>query len=354
MVRGLAVAALAWLAATPAAARVVLDYTTVGEFSEPFTYYNCGIGVRGSAQINVNASSGGPGIAVAGGNDGSFDSGETLAFQFWDDVSQVQVTATDVSYVASVAPGPSDGDAVPAELSIEAFGQGNVSLGVQAFSGTSEQSISAAFGGAPIESFVMTASPDSARIERIAYAPAPGTAITVQWANAGAYQGGQIETCGLTLSGSNTLNVGGLGAPGGGGVGVVGGTGGGQPDQTIDTGETLEVAFAEPASAVAYHMSSSFYVTVAGGVAFDLAAFGAQDVPLGTVHLKTELTSVDVSPLFSDTPLSRFVIESSPGGSDGQQLGSVSFVPEPARAAGELAALACALGLARLARHRWR
>lgn len=261
MARGLATAVLAWLAATGAAAngRVVLDYTLVGEFSEPFFYNNCGVGVQGSNDLNVNAALGGPGIAVEGGNAGSFDGGETLSFRFFDDVAQELVTATQVSYVASVAPGTSDGDAVPAELSIEAFGPGTVSLGVEPFSGTGEQSVSAAFGGAPIESFVMTASPDSVRIERIAYAPAPGTAIEVQWTFGGAYQREVIELCDLTLSGSNTLSVLGLS---GGGVGV------------------------------------------ADGVVFDLVAFGAQDVPLGSVPLTTPSTEVGVSEL-SPAPRSR-------------------------------------------------
>ena len=355
MAQCLAGAALVWLAATSgaASARVLLDYTTVGEFSEPFSYYNCGIAVRGSAEMNVNASFGGSGIAVDGGNNGSFDGGETLTFQFLDDVAGEQVTATEVSYVASDAPGLSDGDAVSAELSIEAFGPGNVSLGVQAFSGTGEQSVSPAFGGMPIESFVMTASPDAVRIERIAYLPAPSTAITVQWPYGGAYQRAQIDLCGLTLSGSNTLSVGGLGAAGGGGVGVVGGVGGGQPDKTIDTGETLEVAFAEPATGVTYHRSSFFYVTVAGGDEFNLAAFGAGDVSLGSERLLTDASDIGVSQLFGGAPLSRFVIEASPGGTDGQQLGSVSLlVPEPGPAASGFAALASAAGLARLARHR--
>lgn len=354
--RALSAAAVAWLAAGAGAAsgRVVLDYTTVGEFRQPFSYENCGVAVRGSAEINVNSSLGGPGIAVAGGNDESFDSGETLRFSFGDASGQA-VTATDISYVASVAPGPSDGDAVPAEISIEAFGPGNVSLGVQAFSGTDEVSVSAAFGGMPIESFVMTASPDSVRIERVAYQPVPGTTIAVQWTFGGAYQRDPIELCGVTLSGSNTLNVGGLGAAGGSGVGVIGGNGGGQPNQTIDTGETLTVAFAELETEVAFHMSSFFFVTAAGGVEFDLAAFGAQDVSLGTVHLKTDVGDVDVSGSFAGAALSRFVIESSPGGMDGEQLGSVSFrVPEPGGTASGLAALASVAALARLVRSRRR
>lgn len=353
--RFLPAAALAWLGATASAAssRVVLDYTSVGEFSERFTYSNCGVGVRGSDDMNVNAASGGPGIAVAGNEAGSFDGGETLTFEFWDDVADERVTATEVAYVASVAPGTSDGDAVPAELSIEAFGPGNVSLGVHAFSGTSEQSVSVAFGGAPIESFVMTASPDSVRIERVAYAPAPGTAIRVQWTNGGTYEREQIELCGLTLTGSNTLSVGGIGAPGGQGVGVVGGLGGTQPDGTIDTGETLEVAFTEPATQVAYHMSSFFFVTIVGFVEFDVAAFDAQDAPLGSVHIQTAVGDVAVSDSFAGDPLSRFVIEASPGGSDGQQVGFVSFlVPEPGGGASGLAALALVAALGRLARRR--
>lgn len=352
--RRLAGAALVWLAATatPASGRVVLDYTTVGEFSEPFSYYNCGIGVQGSAEMNVNASFGGPGIAVDGGDNGSFDGGETLTFQFLDVVAG-QVTASDVSYVVSDVPELSDGDAVPAELSIEAFGSGHVSLGVHAFSGTGEQSVSAAFGGMPIESFVMTASADAIRIERIAYVPAPGTAMTVEWTYGGAYQGQQLELCGVTLLGSNTLTVGGLSDPGSGGVGVEGGVGGNQPDRTIDTGETLQVAFAQPVAGVVYHRSSFFYLTVAGGDAFDLVAFGAGDESLGSEHLVTDASDIDVAQLFGAVPLARFAIETSPGGTDGQQLGSVSFlVPEPGRTASGLTALASAAGLACLARHR--
>ncbi|HSD28301.1 MAG TPA: hypothetical protein VLL75_13450 [Vicinamibacteria bacterium] len=354
--RLLPAATLAWLAgAAPAGARVGLDYTSVGEFSEPFSYNNCGVSVRGSGDLNVNAASGGPGIAVADHDAGSFDGGETLTFEFWDDVADERVAATEVSYVASVAPGPSDGDAVPAELSIEAFGPGNVSLGTQAFSGTSEQSVSAAFGGAPIESFVMTASPDSVRIERVAYAPAPGTAISVRWTNGGAYEREQIELCGLTLTGSDTLSVGGLGA-GGGGVGVVGGSVSSDPDHVIDSGETLEVAFPEPTRQVAYHMSRLDFLTIVGFVEFDLDAFGAQDAPLGSAQIQTGVGDVGVSDLFPGDPISRFVIEASPPGTgDGQQVGFVSFlVPEPGSGASGLAALACVAALARSARcRRW-
>lgn len=354
MARRLIAAGLAWLAASAAAAntRIVLDYTAVGDFSEPFSYYNCGVGVRGSDDLNVNAAFGGPGIAVEGGNDGSFDAGETLDFNFLDDVADQLVTATEVSYVASVAPGTSDGDVVPAELSIEAFGAGNVSLGTQPFSGTGEQSVSAAFGDEPIERLLVTASPDSVRIERIAYTVAPGTGIRVNWVYGGAYQAEQLDLCGVTLVGSNTLSVEGHFA---GGVGVVGGFGGGQPDTTIDTGETLEVAFAEPRSDVAFHMSSYFYVTIEGGVEFDIEAFDAQDLSVGSVNLKTDVSDVPVSDSFGGATLSRFVIESSPGGDDGLQVGFVSFlVPEPGVAVGGLAALGTVAGIARVARaRRW-
>src|SRR5262249_14597479 len=155
-----------------------------------------------------------------------------------------------------------------------------------------------------------------------AFTPLPGTGISVGWAYGGAYQRDQIDLCGLALTGSNTLYVGGLGAAGGGGVGVVGGFGGGQPNQTIDTGETLTVALPEAEGEVAVHMSSLFYVTVNGGAEFDIAAFGAQDAPLGTVHIKTDQGDVDVSGSFGGARISRFTIESSPGGSDGEQLGS--------------------------------
>jgi hypothetical protein len=363
MARCLAGWALAWLTATSAVAveRVVLDYTAVGEFVEPFYYGNCGVSAGAFidaalttfADMNVNAAFGGPGIGVEGGNDGSFDAGEALLFQFVDDVTGLPVTATEISYAASVAPGVSDGDAVPAELSIEAFGQGNDSLGVEAFSGTGEQSVSAAFGGVPIESLVLTASPDAVRIERIGYLPAPGTAIRVQWTFGGALEAEQLELCGVRLDGSNTLATGEESTPGGPGVGVLGGFGGGQPDRTIDSGETLEVAFAEPASGVSYHRSSFFYVTVVGGDEFDLAAFGAADVPLGSAHLLTDAGDIGVSPLFGNAPLSRFVIETDPDGQDGQQLGSVTFrAAEPSGVAGVLAALASTAMLSRIGRRR--
>jgi hypothetical protein len=180
------------------------------------------------------------------------------------------------------------------------------------------------------------------RIEHVRYDRAPDAAITVQWANGAADQGQQLERCGVTLSGSNTLSVGGVGAPGGGGVGVVGGVGGGQPDRTIDNGETLDVAFAEPAIGVAYQMSSNFYVTVAGGVEFDLDAFGSGDVAdVGSAHIKTDQLGVDLSDFFDDAPLSGFEIVSSAGGSDGQQLGSVTWrLPEPGYAASGFATVA--------------
>jgi hypothetical protein len=181
--RDLGAAALACLAggAGAASGRVLLDFTTLGEFSEPFTYSNCGVAVRGSAQINMNPASGGPGLAVAGGEDGSFDSGETL-----------------------------------------------------------------------------------------------------------------------------------------------------------------DVAFAEPAIGVAYQMSSNFYVTVAGGVEFDLDAFGSGDVAdVGSAHIETDQPGVDLSDFFDDAPLSGFEIVSSAGGSDGQQLGSVTWrLPEPGYAASGFATVA--------------
>ena len=337
-------------------ASILLDYTKVGEFTQPFAYSNCGVSVRAfadatlntSADMNVNAASGGPGIAVAGHEDFSFDGGEALDFEFWDDVADERSSATDVSYVASVAPGTSDGDAVPAELSIEAFGVGGGSLGAQAFSGAGERSISAAFGGAAIERFVMTAI-DPVRIERVAYAPAADTGITVQWTNGGAFESEQIELCGVSLDGSDTLTVGGPDSPGGQGVGVMGGFGGTQPDRTIESGETLEVAFAEPATGVAYHMSSFFFPTIVGFLAFDLAAFDAQDAPLAPVQVQTDVGDMDVSGLFGDVALSRFVIEASADGQDGQQFGSVSFqVPEPGSLASGLAGLGSIAALARL------
>src|SRR5262249_1700189 len=208
------VAVLGCLAgAVPAGARIELDYTTVGTFSQQYFYENCGVSVRGSAQMNVNPAAG-PGIAVAGGDDASLDDGETLTFQFFDALSPQPATATDITYIASAASGGGS-----AAISIEAFDSGNVSLGTQPFSGTTEQSISAAFGGAPIGSLVMTANADPVRIERIAFTPLPGTGISVGWAYGGAYQRDQIDLCGLALTGSNTLYVGGLGAAGGGGVG---------------------------------------------------------------------------------------------------------------------------------------
>jgi hypothetical protein len=248
-----------------------------------------------------------------------------------------------------VAPGSTDGDAVPAELLVEAFGPGSVSLGVEAFSGAGERSVSSAFAGAPIERLVVAAV-DSVWIEGIAYTPAPGTSIRVEWPYGGAYEREQIELCGVTLTGSNTLTVGGLGAPGGGGVGVQEGFGGGQPNSTIDSGETLEVALPEPASGVSYHRSSFFYVTVVGGDEFDLEAFDAADASLGSVHLLTDLSDVEVSQLFGNAPISRFVIETDPDGQDGQQLGWVTFqVPEPCAGASLLAALASAAALGRRA-----
>jgi hypothetical protein len=214
-----------------------------------------------------------------------------------------------------------------------------------------ERSISAAFGGEAIESFVMSAI-DPVRIEGIAYEPAPGMGILVQWTNGGAYQGAQFALCGVTLTGSNTLTVGGIVAPvAGGGVGVLGGLAGGQPNRTIDTGETLEVAFAEPATGVAYHRSSFFFLNVAGGDEFDLEAFDAADVSLGSEHLLTDSSDIDVSAPFGNEALSRFVIETDPDGQDGQQFGSVSFqVPEPGSLASGFAGLGSAAGLARFRR----
>lgn len=54
--------------------------------------------------------------------DGAFDGGETLTLEFWDDVAGEQVTATEISCVAVDVPGISDGDAIPAEISIAALG----------------------------------------------------------------------------------------------------------------------------------------------------------------------------------------------------------------------------------------
>ena len=327
--------------------------TTVGEFTQPFSYTNCGVGVRAfadatlgtSADMNVNAASGGPGIAVEGHNALSFDGGEALQFLFFDAVTDELVGATNISYVASEAPGTTDGDAVPAEISIEAFGPGGGSLGVEELSGVGERSISAAFGGEAIESFVMSAI-DPVRIEGIAYEPPPGTALNVQWSFGGSYEREQIELCGVSLDGSNTLTVGGL--ANGDGVGVKGGFAGSQPDALIDSGETLEVAFAEPATGVAYHQSSNLFVTLVGGVEFDLEAFDAGDASLGTEHLLTDVTDIDVSALFGDVALSRFVIEAGPGGQDGQQLGSVTLVvPEAGAVASGFAGLASAAALAR-------
>jgi hypothetical protein len=170
-------------------------------------------------------------------------------------------------------------------------------------------------------------------------------ALTVQWSFGGSYEREQVELCGVSLDGSNTLTVGGL--ANGDGVGVQGGFAGSQPNTLIDSGETLEVAFAEPATEVAYHQSSNLFVTVVGGVVFDLDAFDAGDVSLGTEHLVTDSTDIGVFALFGDVPLSRFVIEASPGGQDGQQLESVTFVvPEAGDAAGGLAGLASAVAIA--------
>jgi hypothetical protein len=334
-------------------ASVVLDYTTVGDFTQPFSYNNCGVSVRAfadatlttSADMNVNAASGGPGIAVDGHDALSFDGGEALQFLFFDAVADELVGATAISYVVSEAPGTTDGDAVPAELSIEAFGPGGGSLGVEELSGVGERSISAAFGGEAIESFVMSAI-DPVRIEGIAYEPPPGMALTVQWSFGGSYEREQVELCGVSLDGSNTLTVGGL--ANGDGVGVKGGFAGSQPDTLIDSGETLEVGFAEPATEVAYHQSSNLFVTLVGGVVFDLEAFDAGNVSLGTEHLLTDSPDIDLSALFGGEALSRFVIGASPEGQDGQQLGSVTFViPEAGGVASGIAGLASAVAIAR-------
>jgi len=350
---------LAWLVATPAAAveRVVLDYTLVGEFDRPFAYSNCGVSVRAYADatrtvstgMRLNAASAGPGIAVEGNSADALDEGEALDVLFLDDREGEPVGAREITYVAAEAPGVSDGDAVPAEIAVEAFGPGSVSLGVQVLSGAGERSVSAAFGGAAIENLILEAI-DPVRITGLAFTPPPRTTIQVQWERAGAFEREQIELCGVTLTGSNTLATGEETTPGGSGVGVLGGFGGGQPDRTIDSGETLEVAFAELASGIVYRRSTFFYRTIVGGDEFDVAAFGEGDAPLGSTHLLTDEFEVPVSQLFGEVPISRFVIETDAAGQDGQQLGGVYLeAPEPGGVAGALAALGATAALARLA-----
>ena len=121
-----------------------VDFRDDGTFTSP-SYSEGGVTVTGSGDIyslNLN------GLGVVGGNfDNTIDSGEWIRFSF-------DTPAENISYWVTSA--GQAGGSTPGKRTIEAFGIGGISLGLFDDSWAGVTDISVLYGGALIESFVLT------------------------------------------------------------------------------------------------------------------------------------------------------------------------------------------------------
>ena len=323
------------------------DFTRLGDFSVAGNglYSNCGVTVRNAAETGPDLLFSSSGIAIAGGDPAALDGGESVSLLFIGDSVGTR-TVTQLSYrVAAVG----DGDATAAELTLEAFDADDTSLGEVAFSGEGEHSISAAFGNAPIGRVTITSGDDPVVVQNIRYAFPSDTLITASLFDLGTFQTDAVfELCGVSFSGSNRLHFNHQN-----GVGVAGGLDPPDGDMYVDSGETLQIALAQPVPTVSYDIGGS--LSDGNPVDFGVEAFDANGGSLGTTLVSSHTFSVVVSDLFPGQLISRFVIHSDPDGHFAQAPLQITFpAPEPgtdAAAGGVLIALG-AIALRRARRLR--
>jgi hypothetical protein len=323
--------------APPAAALVTLDYTTLGAFTVQSAFLaNCGIIARGSDALVVNELA--PGLAVAGGaSDAAIDGAESVSFEL-NEEGEAR-TSRQVVLAVAAAPG-GDGDELLAEVSVEAFGPDDELLGTAAFSGEGAHDLSLALGAEQIASFTLVPDPDPVRILGVSYAPPGSAEIRVGFYQIGALQAASLSLCGVTLSGSGTLNAADFG------VGVLGGDLG-QGDRAVDHGESLTVELEQATAALRYRPWSG-YGPSPFRVDFTIEAFDAEEMSLGPLALGMDaLQEFDVTALYGGAEIAGFDLLAGDPTDGGQGLGFVSYaVPEPgasalgAAAVGALAALA--------------
>ncbi|MBW4661392.1 MAG: PTPA-CTERM sorting domain-containing protein [Drouetiella hepatica Uher 2000/2452] len=158
----------------------------------------------------------------------------------------------------------------------------------------------------------------------------PATAATVDFRNQGNLTTPQFSQNGLTVTGSNTLNI----TSGGffSGLGVVGNT-----NQAIDLGESALFQFS-PDGASNVSLFSSF-IFVSGGTSnasFNFEGFAPGGNSLGVVSLSLsgffpaiQPSGLDVSGLFSNSTLSafRFTSDGAPSPTTGANISQLSFNP---------------------------
>lgn len=148
-------------------------------------------------------------------------------------------------------------------------------------------------------------SPMSALCLLLMISSLPGSASAARWAlNQNDALGATFKNCGIEVSGSALIKN----SDGGGGpFGIVGGF----SDSLIDSGESVEFVFDEPAFGVRYE-------TMLGepsGSTF-IQAFGPGDVSLGARTASNNTGTYSVSELFDGQPIERFTLAVS-GGSTG-------------------------------------
>lgn len=127
---------------------------------------------------------------------------------------------------------------------------------------------------------------------------APGTPVTVDYGNQGTFRTASLGVAGVTVTGSDSVNVLNLN-----GLGIVGGS----FDNDVDGTEWIHFAFSAPAAAAV-----SYHVLAAGNLNRDsvvgaavLEAFDRTGRSLGT-HAVDGAGPIDVSTLFGNTPISAF------------------------------------------------
>ena len=141
----------------------------------------------------------------------------------------------------------------------------------------------------------------------------------VDFTNQGTFTTEQISESGVTITGSNTLNIKSIS-----GLGVVGG----EFDNFIDGDESVTFAFDSPALDVFYFVAISFNVDLDqfNGETI-IEAFDSNENSLGTQQITSLSTigssTIPVSSLYGDVLISKFIVTADP---DAIIIGSLTFI----------------------------
>lgn len=317
------------LAAPPAGALVTVDYDAMGSFTVVSGFYsNCGIIARSPVDEDLHFNDPADGIAIAGGDATAIDGDEFASFRF-NDNGAAQL-ATQVSVEVAVAGGAG-------AFSVTAFDAAELPIGTAQFSGPGWHSLSATAGSEPISYFELRPDPDPVRVLAVSFEPAPSSTMRARFWWIGSFTAAETSLCGVTLSGSATLNI-----EHSGGVAVIGGA----YDNMVEQGESLLVELDAPSLAVSHAPWSGV-----GTVRYSIEGFDPGGQSLGVVPQELVYTPLEVNALFGGVALGAYrVVAGSQLADGGHSLGEVVYeVPEPA---GVALGAAAALSLAGLRRSR--